>query len=58
MVGQVAGTGIKPRLVHWWPKIVLEAEKAPRERFLIPSTAGFKVLYDPLNAKAKGRSYP
>lgn len=37
-------------LVHWWPKIVLEAEKAPKGKgFLIPFNGKeFKVLYDPL----------
>ena len=37
-------------LVHWWPKIVLEAEKAPKGKgFLIPLNGKeFKVLYDPL----------
>lgn len=43
-------------LVHWWPKIVLEAEKAPKGKgFLIPLNGKeFKVLYDPLDQlKAK-----
>lgn len=37
-------------LVHWWPKIVLEAVKAPKGKgFLIPINGKeFKVLYDPL----------
>ena len=37
-------------IVHWWPKIVLEAEKAPQGKgFLIhPSGKDFQVIYDPL----------
>jgi hypothetical protein len=37
-------------LVRWWPKIVLEAEKAPRGKgFLIPLNGKeFQVIYDPL----------
>lgn len=43
-------------IVHWWPRIVLEAEKAPRGKgFLIPLKGKeFQVLYDPLGLqKAK-----
>ena len=37
-------------IVHWWPRIVLEAEKAPRGKgFLIPLNGReFQVIYDPL----------
>ncbi len=37
-------------IVHWWPRIVLEAEKAPRGKGFLIHLGGkdFQVIYDPL----------